>query len=104
MVSLIKRPIVIQDLIDHATYISVDNLDAGDRFLYAAEETFQQIAKFPEIGRLSGFSTPALANIRQYAIKGFRRYLIFYQIHADIVEIIRVLHSAQNLEFLLEQK
>jgi hypothetical protein len=29
MVDLIKRPIVIQDLIDHATYISLDNLDAG---------------------------------------------------------------------------
>lgn len=29
MVDLIKRPIVIQDLINHATYISLNNLDAG---------------------------------------------------------------------------
>ncbi|MEM9217793.1 MAG: type II toxin-antitoxin system RelE/ParE family toxin [Cyanobacteria bacterium P01_F01_bin.150] len=104
MASLIKRPIVIQDLIDHATYISLDNLDAGDRFLYAAEDTFQQIAKFPGIGRLSGFTTPAIANVRQYRIKGFNRYIIFYQSHSDMVEIIRVLHGAQNLEFILEQE
>jgi hypothetical protein len=29
MANLTKRPIVIQDLIAHATYISLDNLDAG---------------------------------------------------------------------------
>ena len=104
MASLIKRPIVIQDLIEHATYISFDNLDAGDRFLYSAEDAFRQIAKFPEIGRLSGFSTPSLTGIRQYPIKGFRRYIIFYQIYSDMVEVIRVLHGAQDLEFILEQE
>ena len=103
MASLTKRPIVIQDLINHATYISFDNLDAGDRFLYAAEVTFQRIAQFPGIGRMSGFSTPNLVNIRQLPIKGFRRYIIFYQICPDTVEIIRVLHGAQDLEFILEQ-
>lgn len=28
---------------------------------------------------------------------------LFYQIHPEAVEIIRVLHGAQNLEFILEQ-
>jgi toxin ParE1/3/4 len=37
MPQLIKRPIVIQDLIDISTYISYENLDAGDRFIYAAQ-------------------------------------------------------------------
>ncbi|MFH7245159.1 MAG: type II toxin-antitoxin system RelE/ParE family toxin [Spirulina sp.] len=104
MANLTKRPIVIQDLIAHATYISLDNLDAGDRFLYAAEATFQRIAKLPEIGRRSGFTSPRLAQIRQYPIKGFSKYIIFYQIHPDTVEIIRVLHGAQNLEFILDQE
>ncbi|MEB3213791.1 MAG: hypothetical protein VKL39_20755 [Leptolyngbyaceae bacterium] len=39
MANLIKRPIVIPDLIAHATYLSHENLDAGDRFLYSAEDT-----------------------------------------------------------------
>jgi hypothetical protein len=30
MVNLTKRPIVVQDLIDHATYIAGNNLEAGD--------------------------------------------------------------------------
>jgi toxin ParE1/3/4 len=103
MANLIKRPIIIQDLIAHATYISHENLDAGDRFLYATEATFQQLAKFPAIGKLSGFSNPMLAQVRQYPVKGFKKYIIFYQLHPETVEVIRVLHGAQNLEFILEQ-
>lgn len=103
MINLTKRPIVIQDLIAHATYISLDNLDASDRFLSAAEATFQRIAEFPTIGKLSGFSTPKLAQMRQYPIKGFNKYIIFYQVHPETVEIIRVLHGSQDLEFILEQ-
>ncbi|MBE9141077.1 type II toxin-antitoxin system RelE/ParE family toxin [Nodosilinea sp. LEGE 07088] len=102
MANLVKRPIVIQDLIAHATYISLDNLDASDRFLHAAEATFQRIAELPNIGRLSGFSNLAIAQIRQYPIKGFNKYIIFYQIHPETVEVIRVLHGAQNLEFILD--
>ncbi len=80
MANLIKRPIVIQDLIAHATYISLDNLDASDRFLYVAEATFQRIAELPSIGRLSGFSNPAIAQVRQYPIKGFNKYIIFIKL------------------------
>ncbi|NJL86836.1 MAG: type II toxin-antitoxin system RelE/ParE family toxin [Leptolyngbyaceae cyanobacterium SM1_1_3] len=104
MANLTKRPIVIQDLIAHATYISLDNFDAGDRFLYAAEETFQRIAELPGIGRLSRFSHPTLAKVRQYLIRGFSKHIIFYQIHPETVEIIRVLHGAQNLELILGQE
>lgn len=42
-----KRPQVIRDLIELATYIAEDNLEASDRFLAAAEATFQQLAKMP---------------------------------------------------------
>ena len=41
MAEVKKRPIVIRDLIEQATYIAEDNLDAAERFLVAAEETFQ---------------------------------------------------------------
>jgi toxin ParE1/3/4 len=66
MPSLTKRPIVIQDIIDYATYISTDNLDAGDRFIYATEDTFRRIENMPAIGKLSGFTirnSPRFASI-----------------------------------------
>jgi toxin ParE1/3/4 len=102
MVRLVKRPIIIQDLIAYASYIGVDNLDASDRFLLAAEATFLQLTKTPKIGRISGFVNPKISQVRQVPIKGFKNYFVFYQIQAETVDVIRILHSAQNIENILE--
>lgn len=104
MPNLIKRAVVIQDLIAISTYISAENLDAGDRFLYAAENTFQQLVKMPGLGRLCGFTHPKLTQIRQYPVKGFKNYLIYYQLQPDITDIIHVLHGSQDIEILLQQE
>ena len=40
MGKVIKRPIVIKDLIELATYIADGNIDISDNFLFAAETTF----------------------------------------------------------------
>jgi toxin ParE1/3/4 len=98
-----KRPIVIQDLIEQATYIAENNLDASDRFLMAAEDTFKFLGTMPAIGKLSGFTHPRLADVRQYAIKGFKSSLIFYRVTDDGVDVLRVLHGARDLEALLEE-
>ncbi|MEG4170272.1 MULTISPECIES: type II toxin-antitoxin system RelE/ParE family toxin [unclassified Microcoleus] len=51
MTSIQKRPQVIRDLIELATYIAENNMDASDRFLVAAEETFKQFAQTPKMGK-----------------------------------------------------
>ncbi|MBW4663390.1 MAG: hypothetical protein KME01_04185 [Chroococcus sp. CMT-3BRIN-NPC107] len=56
-----KKPQVIRDLIELATY----KFDVSDRFLTAAEETFKHLAKMPEIGKICQFAHPKLANVRQ---------------------------------------
>ena len=60
-----KRPQVICDLIELATYIAEDNLEASDRFLAAAETTFKQLGKMPGMGKFCQFSHPNLAGVRQ---------------------------------------
>ena len=40
MGKVVKRPIVVKDLIELATYIADGNLDISDNFLLAAEKTF----------------------------------------------------------------
>ncbi len=91
--NLIKRAIVIQDLANYADYISIDNLDAGDQFLYAAEATFQQISRTPGIGRLSGFSSPDMSQVRQYPIKAFRKYLVMY---SNPISFVRVVQASRR--------
>ncbi|WP_199247175.1 type II toxin-antitoxin system RelE/ParE family toxin [[Phormidium] sp. ETS-05] len=97
-----KRPQVIRDLIELATYIAQDNLDASDSFLAAAERTFQQLGKMPGMGKLCQFTQPTLADVRQQAIKGFQKYLVFYRITDNGVEIIRVIHGARDIEAILD--
>ncbi|WP_341525663.1 type II toxin-antitoxin system RelE/ParE family toxin [Nostoc sp. UHCC 0302] len=89
-----KRPQVIRDLIELATYIA---------FLAVAEKTFQQLAKIPGIGKNCQFSHPSLGDIRQYAIKGFKKYIIFYRVTELGIEILRVIHGARDIEAILDE-
>lgn len=102
MTSIQKRPQVIRDLIELATYMAEDNMDASDRFLVAAEETFKQLAQTPKMGKRCQFSHPNLIDLRQQAIKGFRRYLIFYRLIDSEVEILRVIHGARDIEDIFD--
>ncbi len=72
-------------------------------FLTAAEQTFKQLANKPGIGKLSQFSNPNLVDVRQQAIKGFRKYLIFYRPTTSGVEILRVIHGARDIEAILDE-
>ncbi|WP_017651065.1 type II toxin-antitoxin system RelE/ParE family toxin [Fortiea contorta] len=103
MLEIKKRPQVIRDLIDLATYIAQDNLDASDHFLTAAEVTFKQLAKTPAMGKLCQFVHPQLENIRQIAITGFRKYLIFYCVTDSTIEILRVIHDARDIESIFDE-
>jgi toxin ParE1/3/4 len=63
MTSIQKRPQVIRDLIELATYMAEDNMDASDRFLVAAEATFKQLAQTPKMGKGCQFSHPNLIDV-----------------------------------------
>ncbi|MBD2594707.1 type II toxin-antitoxin system RelE/ParE family toxin [Nostoc spongiaeforme FACHB-130] len=96
-----KRPQVIHDLLEIATYIGEDNLEASDRFLIAAEKTFQQLGQMPGMGRYCQLSHPKLAGIRQQAIKGFPKYFVFYLSNDSGVEILRVIYGGRDIEAIL---
>jgi toxin ParE1/3/4 len=87
--------------VEISTYISYDNLDAGDRFLYAAEATFRRIAQNPGVGRFCNFKDSSVAQLRQYPVKGFKNYLVLYELTETMIDIVRVVHGARNLEPLL---
>lgn len=99
-----KQPQVIQDLIEIADYIAEGNLDVSDRFLAAAEKTFQQLGEMPGMGRIRNSPNPRLKNIRQQAVKGFKNYLIFYRTSELGVDILRVIHGARDIEALLSDE
>ena len=99
---LIVKNRATQDLRQQANYILVNgNAPAAERFLELAEATFAQLATIPGMGKIVGLVSSRMGQIRQWRIKEFQDYLIFYQIQDDRVEILRVLHGSRDLEDIL---
>jgi toxin ParE1/3/4 len=102
-VSIIRRDAALDDLIDLAYYIALDNLEAAYRFLDKVEESFRDLERMPLMGSTREFQDSTLTGIRMWCVKGFRKHLIFYRPIGDGVEIIRVLHSARDIAGLFSE-
>jgi toxin ParE1/3/4 len=87
----------LADLTDIATYLAYDSLEAADRFLEAAEETFLLLAQAP-LGQVCPFKLAEIVGTRVWHVKGFPNHLIFYRCVDDGVEIARIIHAARNLD------
>jgi toxin ParE1/3/4 len=98
---VIIEPAADQDLRDQFDYIAQDSLDAALRFLDAASSTFEELVRMPGMGVPQQFTNPRLASIRRWPIRDFERYLIFYRETEDGIEVLRVLHSARDIQRIL---
>jgi len=98
------RPAARRDLIRYWKTIRADNPDAADCFLEAAEQTFAEIARQPDLlGHHLGFRRHA--GVRSFrAPPPFDRYLIFFQCHLRHVEFKRVVHGARHLPRLFRPR
>lgn len=47
---------------------------------------------------------PKLSGMRMWLVKGFEKYLIFYRPFGNYIEIVRVLHSAQDRDSILAKE
>lgn len=99
---IFRRPQADFDLIEHAAYLSKDGFDIAERFIDAAEAAFTQLAKMPRIGANRQFNNPKLRGIRFWPIPNFEKFLIYYRPLKNGVEVLRVLHSAQDTRSILE--
>jgi plasmid stabilization system protein ParE len=77
-------------------FIRKHNPDAAARFVQEFNATLEQLSEFPHIGRRRlDLGAP---ETRSWRVQRFSRYLIFYEVHADHVRILRVLQGGRNLK------
>jgi len=89
-----------QDIVTYGDYLAERDLSVAYRFADAVDATIEMLCRSPELGeRLRADPT---GQIRYRTISGFRNYLIFYRRVEDILEIVRILHGAQNYEQFFE--
>lgn len=83
------------DIEDLWVYIATDNPQAADRILDDIEAKCRLIATQPNMGRLRSELAPGL---RSFPVG---RYIILYQSLPDGIDVVRILHSARDLDALL---
>lgn len=88
---IIKRPRAKIDLIEIWDYIADDSEARADAFIDRIDQKFRTLAQRPLIGRLRD---ELAADLRSFPVG---RYVIYYRPLPNGVEIVRVLHSARDL-------
>ncbi len=85
-----------EDLLSIWAYIAEDSPSAADRLLDTIEELCDLLSENPQLGQ----ARPDIAqDMRYFPLKN---YLILYrqQIHAEGIEVVRVVHGSRDLNTL----
>jgi toxin ParE1/3/4 len=101
---IIKHERALRDLEHRSEYIRQHNPRAALRFLDAAEATMRQLAALPGSGARYDPDHPALAELRFFPITRFKNDLVFYRPLPDGIEVLRVLHGAQDIHRILAEE
>lgn len=80
--------------------IARDNPEAADRLIDEIYEQVKLIARFPD----SGHRREDLAEGRSLLFFPVGKYMIAYQAHSRPLVVIRILHSARNLNRVLREQ
>ena len=99
------RPRAIQDIDDLAEYFGLQASTAvAQRFLRAVDDTIARLGDMPGIGASWESDDPALVGVQVWPVRRFRKYLVFYRVHADVLEVLRVLHGSLDIERRLKNR
>jgi toxin ParE1/3/4 len=99
---IVITPKASQDLDDCFAYISQNNPEIALHFFDSTRITIAQIAKMPGIGSIFATNNTRLQGVRQWSVKDFRKYLIFYIERDDAVEIVRILYATRDISSILD--
>lgn len=91
----------VEEQFDH--YVVTVDLELAKRFYYATYQTFDKLLETPFIGNQRHSHNLQLKDLRRWFVQGFEKHQIFYRIVDDTVEIVRVLHSARDIERVFDE-
>ena len=86
-----RRPRARKDLLEIWLYIAIDNETAANALLKRIEHAMQMLVLNPESGRRRSDLAP---DLRSFPVGN---YVVFYSLRAGHLEIVRILHSRQDV-------
>ena len=100
-----QRPRARLDLLEQFVYFGEQaGLDLAERYLSPVDATCLQLVDHPRSGVLYDSGIARLKGIRRVAVKNFETCLLFYLPHPHGIEVIRVFHSARDIDNLFAQE
>jgi toxin ParE1/3/4 len=97
-----KSEAAVRDLDRTFLYYLGRNLAEGERFIEAAEGTFEQLLRWPHLGTVVRHGNMSLEGLRVWRVRGFEKQLVFYRPRDDGIDIIRVVHASRDWMWLLD--
>ena len=88
------RPDALRDLEEIQDYIAEDNPAAAARFIGFLRKTCAFLADNPHAGRARPELRPDLRSFPA------RRYVVFYRLLGDTLEIVNVVHGSRDIDAL----
>lgn len=82
--------------------IGADSPTSARRFLLAVEKLAERLTEVPEFGAIYEIDHPELVGLRAFPVPRFNKYIMFYRVHDDQIEILRVIHGARDIPTILE--
>jgi plasmid stabilization system protein ParE len=67
------------------------------KFLIAVDTSIIELLKNPQRGHLAHFESPELADILRITIPGFAVFAVFYRWDGQMLTVITIEHTAQDL-------
>jgi toxin ParE1/3/4 len=89
-------PRASEDLTEIWSYIADGSVANADSFIDKLYETMQVLSRQPGSGRHREELAPGIQSFP------FGRYIIFYRAVTGVIEIVRVLHGARDIENIFE--
>jgi toxin ParE1/3/4 len=88
----------IRDLYEISTYFFRVSIEAGERFVQRFSDKCKNLIKFPSMGRIYAEIMPNLRGVP------LENYIIFYQVNAEEIQIVRVVSGYRDLESLFSDE
>ncbi len=90
---ILKRPVVIDDLAEIWSYIAAESEKRADALIDTFDWKFREIAECPVMGKNRDELFRGVMSLP------IGRYIVFYLIIPEGIEVIRVLHAARDVCF-----
>ncbi len=95
---VVRRPLAQHDIGEIWGYSAEDSVSQADKWMDALGDKLRSLAATPASGRRRDELVSGLRSV------AFGRYVVFYALLSDGIDIVRVLHSARDVDAMLDHE